>query len=232
MGKDVIIALDFPTSEESLDFLKQFKEEKPFVKVGIELFYSEGKEIIYKLLDSGHRIFLDIKLHDIPNTVYRTARKLSDLNVEMINCHVAGTVEMMKAVVTGLKDGNSNNSTKVLGVTQLTSTLESSLKNELLVSTNMEETVRFYAKNAKLSGLDGVICSPLETMMIKEECGLDFLAITPGIRYNEESDDQKRVTNPIMAKQLMSDYIVVGRPITQAKDPVFMYKQICKEFIG
>src|SRR5574344_2613951 len=217
MAKDVIIALDFPTREDTLAFLDQFPAgEKPFVKIGMELFYAEGPQIVRDIKARGHKIFLDLKLHDIPNTVKRAMAVLSKLDVDMCNLHAAGASEMMKAALEGLtrEDGSRP---LLIAVTQLTSTDSAALKNELVINAPMDETVMKYAKNAALSGLDGVVCSPLEAAKVKQFCGVRFLTVTPGIRFADgEVGDQKRIMTPEKAKDAGCDYIVVGRPITKA----------------
>ena len=230
MGKDVIIACDFQNKQETLKFLDQFKEEKPFLKIGMELFYSEGPEIVKELKNRGHKIFLDLKLHDIPNTVEKAMKSLSKLDIDICNVHAAGTIDMMKAAKKGLtkKDGTSP---LLIAVTQLTSTSEEKMQKELLIQKPIEEVVLEYAQNTKTAGLDGIVCSPLEVSKIKEKLGKEFLCITPGIRFEtSEKGDQVRITTPKKAKELGSDYIVVGRPITQAENPVEAYKKCIKEF--
>ena len=241
-AKDVIIALDFPTREETLSFLDQFPAgEKPFVKIGMELFYAEGPQVVRDIKARGHKIFLDLKLHDIPNTVKRAMAVLSRLDVDMVNLHAAGTSEMMRAALEGLTrpDGNQQGASAdgtrplLIAVTQLTSTDAAALKNELLIDTPMAETVLSYAKNAAASGLDGVVCSPLEAALVKERCGADFLTVTPGIRFADSAaGDQKRIMTPEKAGKSGCDYIVVGRPITQAEDPVSAYRRAVKDFWG
>ena len=229
---DVIIALDFPTAEAVYAFLDQFQEEKPFVKIGMELFYAEGPQIVREIKARGHKIFLDLKLHDIPNTVKSAMRSLSKLDVDMTNLHAAGTIDMMKAAIEGLtrEDGSRP---KLIAVTQLTSTSEERMQKELLIAATMNETVAKYAQNAKEAGLDGVVCSPLEAKLVKNACGDAFQTVTPGIRFADSAaDDQSRVMTPEKAKTGGSDYIVVGRPITQAKDPVAMYRRCVTEFLG
>ena len=232
MGKDVIIACDFESAEKTFEFLDKFKEEKPFVKIGMELFYAEGPSIVREIKKRGHKIFLDLKLHDIPNTVKKSMAVLSKLDVDMTNLHAAGTVDMMKAALEGLtrEDGSRP---ILIAVTQLTSTSEERMKNELLINSSMNETIVQYAKNAKLAGLDGVVCSPLEAGMVKDACSKEFITVTPGVRFADgEVGDQVRVTTPKKAKEIGSDYIVVGRPITQADDPVFAYRRCVDEFVG
>lgn len=231
MGKDVIIACDFSSKAETIEFLEQFTEEKPYVKIGMELFYSEGPQIVRDIKARGHRIFLDLKLHDIPNTVKRTMKVLSGLDVDMCNLHAAGTAAMMEAALDGLtrKDGTRP---LLIAVTQLTSTDEKRMRGELLIEKPLEEVVMHYAYNAKRAGLDGVVCSPLEAGQVHEACGKEFLTVTPGVRFAEgDSGDQARVTTPARAKELGSDYIVVGRPITQAENPVEAYRRCVREFV-
>ena len=233
MAKDVIIALDFPTREETIHFLNRFPQgEKPFIKIGMELYYAEGPQIVRDLKALGHRIFLDLKLHDIPNTVKRAMSVLSRLDVDMVNLHAAGASAMMKAALEGLTRPDSTRPL-LIAVTQLTSTAPEALKQELLIDTPMAETVLAYAKNAAASGLDGVVCSPLEAALVKERCGQDFCTVTPGVRFaGGDAGDQKRVMTPSQAAKNGCDYIVMGRPITQAEDPVKAYKQAVKEFLG
>ena len=231
MKRDVIIACDFPNAETTFAFLDRFTEEKPFVKIGMELFYAEGPSIVRELNRRGHRIFLDLKLHDIPNTVQKAMSVLSRLNVEMVNLHAAGTKAMMEAALKGLtrEDGSRP---ILLAVTQLTSTSEERMHNELLIGGSMADCVCHYAQMAKEVGLDGVVCSPLEAGMVKERCGADFLAVTPGIRFaDSQVGDQVRITTPAQAKQIGSNYIVVGRPITAAPDPIAAYRQCVKDFV-
>ena len=232
MAKDVIVACDFPGADETLAFLDRFREEKPFVKIGMELFYAEGPQIVRKIKARGHRIFLDLKLHDIPNTVKKAMRSLSALDVDIVNLHAAGTRAMMTAALEGLTrlDGTRP---LLIAVTQLTSTDQQALRDELLIDRPMDEVVMAYAKNASDAGLDGVVCSPLEAGKVHALCGGGFLTVTPGVRFaGGERGDQKRVTTPAQARELGSDYIVVGRPITQADDPVAAYRQCVKEFLG
>ena len=232
MAKDVIIALDFAGAKETLEFLDLFGDEKPFVKIGMELFYAEGPSIVKEIKKRGHKIFLDLKLHDIPNTVKKAMKVLSSLNVDMCNLHAAGAGEMMKAAIEGLtrEDGTRP---LLIAVTQLTSTDERTLREELLIGATMEQTVRSYALNAKNSGLDGVVCSPLEAGKVHEICGEKFLTVTPGVRFADgEQGDQKRIATPERARTLGSDYIVVGRPITAAADPKAAYERCVKEFLG
>ncbi|MCI8803543.1 MAG: orotidine-5'-phosphate decarboxylase [Oscillibacter sp.] len=233
MARDVIIALDFPTREETLTFLDRFPGgEKPFVKIGMELYYAEGPSIVREIKARGHRIFLDLKLHDIPNTVKRAMSVLSGLDVDMVNLHAAGGSSMMKAALEGLTRPDGTRPL-LIAVTQLTSTDAETLKNELLIDTPMAETVLSYAKNAAASGLDGVVCSPLEAALIKERCGKDFCTVTPGVRFaGGDAGDQKRVMTPEKAGQSGCDYVVMGRPITQAADPVEAYRRAVREFSG
>lgn len=232
MAKDVIIACDFSGKEEVLSFIDKFKDEKPFVKIGMELFYAEGPGIVRDIKERGHKIFLDLKLHDIPNTVKKTMMVLSKLDIDMCNVHAAGTKAMMSAALDGLvrPDGTRP---LLIAVTQLTSTNEDRMQKELLVGKSLKETVLHYAENAKNAGLDGIVCSPLESGMVKERCGKNFLTITPGVRFSgSKADDQARITTPEKARELGSDYIVVGRPITQAKDPLEAYERCMREFLG
>ena len=231
MSRDVMIALDFKSAAEVFDFLDLFTLERPYVKVGMELFYAEGPQIVREIKKRGHKIFLDLKLHDIPNTVQKAMRVLSGLDVDMCNLHAAGTMEMMRAALAGLvrEDGTRP---LLIAVTQLTSTSEERMQKELLIGASMEGTVVQYAKNAKEAGLDGVVCSPLEAAMVKQACGSQFLAVTPGIRFADGAvGDQVRVTTPAKAREIGSDYIVVGRPITAAADPVAAYRRCIKDFI-
>lgn len=231
MKKELIIALDFKDRAETEDFLKVFQEEKLFVKVGMELFYSEGPAIIKALKEKGHRIFLDLKCHDIPNTVKRTMSILAGLGVDLVNLHAAGGIKMMEAAVEGLEEGAVGQRPLCIAVTQLTSISPEILNEELLIQHELKETVLHYARNARKAGLDGVVCSPLEAGMIKEDIGQDFITVTPGIRLKESAiDDQVRITTPLEARELGSDYIVVGRPITRAKDPLAIYLQMKEEF--
>jgi len=232
MNHDVIIALDFPSAKDVYAFLDKFQEEKPFVKIGMELFYAEGPEIVRQIKARGHKIFLDLKLHDIPNTVKSAMKVLSRLDVDMTNLHAAGTIEMMKAAVEGLtrEDGTRP---MLLAVTQLTSTSEERMQKELLINETMPKTVQKYAQNAQEAGLDGVVCSPLEAALVKEACGADFATVTPGIRFADgDVGDQVRVMTPERARVGGSDYIVVGRPITRAEDPVSAYRRCMKEFVN
>lgn len=232
MAKDVIIACDFDSRAEVMSFLDKFGEQKPYVKIGMELFYSEGPEIVREIKARGHRVFLDLKLHDIPNTVKKSMAVLSALDVDMCNVHAAGTSAMMKAAIEGLTRTDGTRPL-LIAVTQLTSTDEKTMQKELLISETLESTVMGYAENSKNSGLDGVVCSPLEAAKVKEVCGKSFLTVTPGVRFADAGvDDQKRVTTPERARELGSDYIVMGRPITQAENPKAAYERACREFIG
>jgi len=230
--RDVIVALDFPTAKETLGFLELFRNEKPFVKIGMELFYAEGSQIVKDIRARGHKVFLDLKLHDIPNTVKRAMAVLSGLGADMINCHAAGTAAMMKAALEGLTRPDGSRPL-LIAVTQLTSTDGDALRGELLIDTPMADTVTRYAQNAQRAGLDGVVCSPLEAAGIHGACGRGFLTVTPGIRFaGASADDQARVTTPTLARELGSDYIVVGRSITRADDPAAAYHRCVTEFIG
>ncbi len=232
MGKDVIIACDFSSKQEVINFLSQFKEEKPFVKIGMELFYAAGPDIVKEIKAMGHKIFLDLKLHDIPNTVMKAMRVLSELDVDMCNLHAAGTISMMEAAVKGLtrEDGTRP---ILIAVTQLTSTSEERMKEDLLINEPIDKVVMHYAQNAKKAGLDGVVCSPLEAEKVHNVCGSEFITVTPGVRFADgDIGDQVRVTTPAKAREIGSDYIVVGRPITQADDPVAAYKRCVAEFVG
>ncbi len=232
MAKDVIIALDFENRERTLDFLAKFTGRKPFVKIGMELYYAEGPDIVREIKARGHRIFLDLKLHDIPNIVKKAMRVLSGLDVDMTNLHASGTIAMMEAAREGLTKPDGSCAT-LLAVTQLTSTSEERMRQELLINATMPETVRQYARNAKVAGLAGVVCSPLEAALVKEACGPDFLTVTPGIRFADgDVGDQVRVMTPAKAREGGSDYIVVGRPITAALDPVAAYERCVREFLG
>lgn len=232
MKRDVIIACDFASAEETYAFLDRFAEEKPFVKIGMELYYAEGPAIVRELHRRGHKIFLDLKLHDIPNTVEKAMAVLSRMDVEMVNLHAAGTKAMMEAALRGLtrEDGSRP---VLLAVTQLTSTSEQRMHDELLIPGSISECVCHYAQMAKEAGLDGVVCSPLEAGMVKERCGAAFLTVTPGIRFADvAAGDQVRITTPAKAKEIGSDYIVVGRPITAAADPVEAYRKCVREFVS
>lgn len=232
-AKDVIIACDFASAEETLAFLDKFsgEERKPFLKIGMELYYAEGNAIVREIKRRGHKIFLDLKLHDIPNTVRKAMRVLSALDVDMVNVHAAGTVEMMRAAKEGLTRADGTRPL-LIAVTQLTSTSEQVMQEELLINATIGDTIIKYAENAKAAGLDGVVCSPLESTIVKAACGEEFMTITPGIRFAESAaDDQVRITSPARARQLGSDYIVVGRPITAAEDPVAAYRKCVSEFL-
>ena len=230
MGKDVIIAADFKDKKETINFLNLFNEEKLFIKIGMELFYSEGPDIVREIKKRGHKVFLDLKLHDIPNTVEKAMASLSRLDVDMCNVHAAGTIEMMKAAIKGLTKEDGTRPI-LIAVTQLTSTSEERMQKELLIEKPIDEVVKKYALNAKEAGLDGVVCSPLEAGKVKEICGKEFLTVTPGIRFaTDDVGDQVRVTTPAKAKELGSDYIVVGRPITKSENPVEAYRKCVKEF--
>ena len=228
--RDVIIACDFSSKEQTLNFLDKFTGRKPFVKIGMELFYAEGPEIVRTIKARGHRIFLDLKLHDIPNTVKKAMSVLRNLDVDMTNVHAAGTVDMMKAAIEGLtrEDGTRP---LLIAVTQLTSTSEERMQKELLIGASINDTIVKYAENAKAAGLDGVVCSPLEAAMVKDACGKEFMTVTPGVRFADgDVGDQVRVTTPERAKEICSDFIVVGRPITAADDPVAAYERCMREF--
>lgn len=233
-AKDVIIACDFPSAEATFAFLDKFKDEerKPFLKIGMELYYGAGNEVVREIKRRGHKIFLDLKLHDIPNTVRKAMKVLSSLDVDMVNVHASGTVAMMKAALEGLtrEDGTRP---LLIAVTQLTSTSEETMRNEFLIDASINDTIAKYAANAKEAGLDGVVCSPLEAALVKEACGNDFMTVTPGIRFADaKADDQVRITTPARAREIGSDYIVVGRPITAAEDPVAAYRRCVAEFCG
>lgn len=233
MAKDVIIALDFSTKEEVYKFLSSFPDENVYVKVGMELYYAYGNEIVRELKQKGYKIFLDLKLHDIPITVEKAMMNLAKLEVDIINVHASGTIQMMQAAKRGLLAGNSQNPPKLIAVTQLTSTTEEVMQEELLINNSMENTVVKYAQNASEAGCDGVVCSPLEAKMIKENTTESFLTITPGVRRLADAvGDQKRVMTPEKARENQSDYIVVGRPITKAEDPVAVYQEFKKSFVG
>lgn len=232
MGKAVIIACDFKNKADTLNFLDKFKDEKLFLKIGMELFYSEGPDIVREIKKRGHKIFLDLKLHDIPNTVEKAMKSLANLDVDMTNVHTAGTKDMMLAGLRGLtKDDGTR--PLLIAVTQLTSTSQERMEQELLIKEPIEDVVMHYAENTKEAGLDGVVCSPLEVQAVKAKCGKDFITVTPGIRFAaKDAGDQVRITTPAKAKELGSDYIVVGRPITQAENPVEAYKICVKDFVG
>ena len=230
MKRDVIIALDFKDGDTALNFLDKFKEEKPFVKIGMELFFAEGPSIVREVKRRGHKIFLDLKLHDIPNTVKGGMRSLTNLGADILNVHAAGTVDMMKAALEGTQreDGTAP---MLIAVTQLTSTSEERMQKELLINAGINETIVHYARNAKEAGLDGIVCSPLEAGMVKEAVGKEFLTVTPGVRFADgDVGDQVRVTTPAKAKEIGTDYIVVGRPITKAEDPVAAYRRCMADF--
>ena len=231
MGKDVIIACDFADKESVMAFLDKFTEEKPFVKIGMELFYAEGPAIVREIKARGHKIFLDLKCHDIPNTVKKTMNVLSRLDVDMTNLHAAGASSMMKGALEGLTRPDGTRPI-LIAVTQLTSTDQETMTNELLIDRPVADVVLSYAKNAAASGLDGVVCSPLEAGIVHENCGKNFLTVTPGVRFADgDIGDQKRVMTPAAAKEIGSDYIVVGRPITAAADPVAAYRRCVAEFV-
>lgn len=232
MGKDVIIACDFDSAEKTLHFLDQFQNEKPFVKIGMELFYASGPAIVYELKKRGHPVFLDLKLHDIPNTVKKSMRVLSELGVDICNLHALGTIPMMEAAIDGITRPDGTRPLLV-AVTQLTSTDQEHMQSDLLINDSIENVVLHYAMNAKKAGLDGVVCSPLEAGVVHKTCGLNFLTITPGIRFEENNaGDQKRITTPAQAKSIGSDYIVVGRPITEADNPIDAYERCKLDFLG
>ena len=234
MGKDVIIACDFDSKEKVLAFLDKFnaEERKPFVKIGMELFYAEGPSIVKEIKKRGHKIFLDLKLHDIPNTVKKSMAVLSRLDVDMTNLHAGGTTRMMEAALEGLTRPDGTRP-MLIAVTQLTSTDQEIMERDLLINQPIDQVVMHYAKNASISGLDGVVCSPLEAGKVHDTCGKDFVTVTPGVRFADgEKGDQVRVMTPEEAKKIGSDYIVVGRPITAAADPVAAYERCCREFIG
>ena len=232
MSKDVIIACDFKSKNEVLNFLDLFTEEKPFIKIGMELYYAEGPDIVREIKKRGHKIFLDLKLNDIPNTVEKSMKVLSNLDVDICNLHASGGIKMMEAAMHGLtrEDGSRP---LLIAVTQLTSISEEIMQKELLINKPLDEVVMKYAENTKKAGLDGVVCSPLEARKVKDVCGEDFLTVTPGVRFSDgDVGDQVRVTTPAQAKEIGSDYIVVGRPITQAENPVEAYKRCVREFLG
>ncbi len=232
MGKDVIIACDFSSAETCLAFLDKFTEEKPFVKIGMELYYAEGPSIVKALKARGHKVFLDLKLHDIPNTVKKSMSVLRDLGADIVNLHAAGTITMMEAALEGLTRPDGTRPL-LIAVTQLTSTSQERMTADLLIDRPIDEVVLHYASNAKKAGLDGIVCSPLEAGKVHDTCGADFLTITPGVRFADgEVGDQVRVMTPAQAKEIGSDYIVVGRPITAAADPVAAYRRCVAEFVG
>ena len=231
MGKDVIIACDFASKEATLNFLDKFTDVKPFVKIGMELFYAEGPDIVREIKARGHKIFLDLKLHDIPNTVKKSMAVLSRLDVDMTNLHAAGTITMMQGALEGLTRPDGTRPL-LIAVTQLTSTDQERMENDLLIKEPIDKVVMHYANNAKIAGLDGVVCSPLEAGKVHDTCGKNFLTVTPGVRFADgDIGDQKRVMTPAEAKKIGSDYIVVGRPITAAEDPVAAYKRCVAEFV-
>ncbi|MDR3185698.1 MAG: orotidine-5'-phosphate decarboxylase [Christensenellaceae bacterium] len=229
MGRDVIIACDFSSKMKTLGFLACFRHIKPFIKIGMELYYKEGPSIVTELKEKGYKIFLDLKLHDIPNTVHKAMCNLSQLGVDMINCHASGGIQMMQAAVAGIKEGAKSALPILIAVTQLTSTSEEMLKKELLIQSSLVDTVKHYAENALVAGINGVVCSPLEASIVKE---LGLLSVTPGIRFADANDDdQKRIATPELAKAYGSDYIVVGRPITNAANPVDAYNKCLEQFL-
>ncbi len=231
MGKDVIIACDFSSAEKTFEFLDKFEGKKPFVKIGMELFYAEGPSIVREIKARGHKIFLDLKLHDIPNTVKKAMSVLSGLDVDMTNLHAAGTCRMMEAAIEGLTRPDGTRPL-LIAVTQLTSTDQEAMENDLLIKEPLPEVVMHYAQNAKKAGLDGVVCSPLESEKVHTSCGAEFITVTPGVRFADgDKGDQKRVMTPADAKAFGSDYIVVGRPITAAEDPVAAYERCVAEFV-
>ena len=232
MGRDVIIACDFPDRETTLSFLDQFTGRKPFVKIGMELFYGAGPDIVRTIKDRGHQIFLDLKLHDIPNTVKKAMSVLRDLGADIVNLHAAGTIGMMEAAREGLTRPDGTRPL-LIAVTQLTSTDQQAMEQELLIDRPLSEVVLSYAENARAAGLDGVVCSPLEAGAVHGRCGEGFLTVTPGVRFADgDRGDQKRVATPALARELGADYIVVGRPITKAEDPLAAYHRCVKEFLG
>lgn len=232
MGKDVIIACDFDSAEKVFAFLDKFTDVKPFVKIGMELYYAEGPQIVKEIKARGHKIFLDLKLHDIPNTVKKSMAVLSNLDVDMTNLHAAGTTKMMEAAIEGLTRPDGTRPL-LIAVTQLTSTDEETMRRDLLIEEPIDKVVMHYAENAKKTGLDGVVCSPLEAAKVHDVCGAGFLTVTPGVRFADgDIGDQKRVMTPAQAKEIGSDYIVVGRPITAAEDPVEAYNRCLREFVG
>lgn len=231
MGKDVIVACDFSSAKEAFEFLDKFEGKKPFVKIGMELFYAEGPEIVRKIKAGGHKIFLDLKLHDIPNTVKKAMRVLSKLDVDMCNLHAAGAAPMMEAALEGLTRDDGSRPI-LIAVTQLTSTDQQTMERDLLIKEPIDRVVMHYAKTAADAGLDGVVCSPLEAQKVHDACGKGFLTVTPGVRFADgDMGDQKRVMTPAQAKEIGSDYIVVGRPITAADDPVAAYEKCINDFV-
>ena len=232
MGKDVIIACDFASEEQVFNFLDKFQDEKPFVKIGMELYYAVGPSIVKKIKERGHKIFLDLKLHDIPNTVKKAMAVLSGLDVDMTNLHASGTKRMMEAAIEGLTKPDGTRPI-LIAVTQLTSTDQESMETDLLIKEPIDKVVMHYAHNAMEAGLDGVVCSPLEAGKVHDTCGKNFVTVTPGVRFADgDVGDQKRVMTPAQAKEIGSDYIVVGRPITAAEDPVAAYRRCVAEFVG
>ncbi len=232
MGKDVIIALDLDSRKKALDFLDGFSEEKPFVKIGMELYFAEGPAVVREIKARGHKIFLDLKLHDIPNTVKRSMARLSEMDVDMVNLHAAGTKAMMEAALEGLTRPDGTRPI-LIAVTQLTSISQERMERELLIEKPLDQVVMHYAQCAAQAGLDGVVCSPLEAGKVHDACGNSFLTVTPGVRFAEgPAGDQARVTTPARARELGSDYIVVGRPILQAADPASAYRRCVEEFVG
>ena len=232
MGKDVIVACDFPSAGETLAFLDKLGSARPFVKIGMELYYAEGPQIVRSLKERGHKVFLDLKLHDIPNTVKKAMAVLASLGADIVNVHAAGTKAMMAAALEGLTRPDGSRPL-LIAVTQLTSTDEETMQRELLIPETMPATVMHYARNARDAGLDGVVCSPLEAAKVHEVCGKGFLTVTPGVRFADgDKGDQKRVTTPARARELGSDYIVVGRPITKAEDPAAAYRRCVRDFLG
>ena len=232
MGKDVIIALDLDSRKKALDFLDGFSEEKPFVKIGMELYFAEGPAVVREIKARGHKIFLDLKLHDIPNTVKRSMARLSEMDVDMVNLHAAGAKAMMEAALEGLTRPDGTRPI-LIAVTQLTSISQERMERELLIEKPLDQVVMHYAQCAAQAGLDGVVCSPLEAGKVHDACGKSFLTVTPGVRFAEgPAGDQARVTTPASARDLGSDYIVVGRPILQAADPASAYRRCVEEFVG
>lgn len=232
MNREVIIACDFSSAAQLTEFLDRFGEERPFVKIGMELFYAEGPAIVREVKRRGHKIFLDLKLHDIPNTVKKAMTVLSNLDVDIVNLHAAGTAEMMTAALEGLTRPDGSRPL-LIAVTQLTSTSEQRMRDELLIDHPIDEVIVHYAQNAKAAGLDGVVCSPLEAGMVKEACGKEFLTVTPGVRFADgDAGDQVRITTPARAREIGSDFIVIGRPITAAADPLAAYRRCAAEFCG
>ncbi len=231
MGRDVIVACDFDSADKVFEFLDKFTDKKPFIKIGMELFYAEGPQIVREVKRRGHKIFLDIKLHDIPNTVKKAMASLSRLDVDMCNVHAAGTIPMMGAALEGLTRADGTRPL-IIAVTQLTSTDQQTMTRDLLIDEEIDKVVAHYALNTKKAGLDGVVCSPLEAAKVHETCGKEFLTVTPGVRFADgDAGDQKRVMTPEEAKKIGSDYIVVGRPITSASDPVAAYERCINEFV-